>query len=47
MTRACRMEISVMYEAAGGWPCGHIGKGGWYILPSELLKVGVGGGVVT
>lgn len=39
------MEISVTYEAAGGWPSGHKGKGGWLILPSELVKAGGGGGV--
>lgn len=36
------MEISVMCEVAGGWPCGHNRKGGWSTRLSELLKVGRG-----
>lgn len=42
MTKACRMEISVMCEVARGWLRGHNGKGGWSIRLSKLLKVGRG-----
>lgn len=47
MTLACRMEITVTCEAAGGRLCGHKGKGGWYRLPSGLVKAGGGVGSVN
>lgn len=38
------MEISVMCEVAGGWPCGHNSKGGWS-TPFRTVKGWEGGGV--